>query len=179
MWSGLVIFFGFPLPLHISAAAVISQDVEATGGLRFPTAVVQWLSSLCCSEDIAVWFQVISFDMLLLRRQREVPLPRRRSESVWYLPACLPVLLLLLYIEHINQYSTPVCGGLPRSQTINSSLFFHSTIRKVTFCWRVSYCRKCEREQSGGTAFISPSPLKIACSSSSSHLQAVMGPSLS
>lgn len=43
------------------------------------------------------------------------------------------------------------CGSLPRFQAINSLLFFslslsffkHNTIRKVTFCWRVSYSRSC------------------------------------
>lgn len=57
--------------------------------------------------------------------------------------------------------------------------FFHKTIRKVTFCWWVSYNRKCEREQSTSSAFISLSLLKIACSSSSFHFQALIGPSLS
>ncbi len=60
-----------------------------------------------------------------------------------------------------------------------SFFFLHNTIRKVTFCWRVSYSRKCETEQSTSRVFISSSHLKIACSSSSSHFRALIGPLLS
>lgn len=74
--------FSFPSSLHVSAAAVISQDGEAADGSRFPTTVVQWLSTLRCSEDTAMWFQVILFDMLLVCWQGEVLLPCRRSEML-------------------------------------------------------------------------------------------------
>ena len=50
-------FFFFPLPGHLSCCSDIT-DVEATDGLRFPTAVLRWLSTLRCSEDIAARFQV-------------------------------------------------------------------------------------------------------------------------
>lgn len=87
VWLDLVIFFGFALSLLLSAAAVMSQDGEATDGLRFPTAVVQWLSTLCCSEDIALWFQVILFDMLLVCWQGEVLLVSVLYTSVF---VCTP-----------------------------------------------------------------------------------------
>lgn len=86
---GQILWFSmFTVPLSISAAAVISQAAEATD-LWFDTIAVQWFSILCFSEDITIWFQVSLFHMLPVCVQGEVLLPRMRSESFWYFPACL------------------------------------------------------------------------------------------
>lgn len=113
----------------LSAAALLSQDGEATDCLRFPTTVVQWLSTLFCSEDTAMWFQFILCDMLLVCWQVEVPL-----ESVYH-QTCLYFLL------HTSIFSSTLTNN-----SLPSPVFPHNTISRVAFCWRVIYSWKCEWE---------------------------------
>lgn len=109
----------FLLPLHISAAAAMSQDVEATDGLCLPTAVVP-----CCSEDVVAFLGVLTNRGVAAPQESPVCLSRSGTS------ARTPT--YTIYSVNKSIFSPRLWRWLPRSQTI--SLFPQNAISKVSLC---------------------------------------------
>lgn len=80
--------------------------------------------------------------------------------------AAVPVLSIMPSVVYMHPHSSPCSQSTPPQ---------HIAIRRVTFCWQVSY----SQEKAPAAHSFPRHCLKIALSASNSHFRALIGPSLS
>lgn len=118
----------FSLPLPCPCSSQLLQGYHRTGRPLTARGFLPQLHSdlaLCAAQrTLQCGFRLFHLTCCWCADKERCWCPA--GEVRCYLAACLPVLLLILYIGlvHTNLYSTLICGSLPRSQS--TPLFFPS-----------------------------------------------------